>query len=68
MANMDDSPEIVFLTHMVGFCRMARQRGDLHVARLAIDQEERLLALIEELRAAAQPHPEDAGREAAVPA
>jgi hypothetical protein len=54
-----ETPEIVFLDNLIGFCRLARQRGDLNVARLAIDQEERLLALIEELRAPAQLGPED---------
>jgi hypothetical protein len=49
--NSMDTPEITFLNNLVGLCRLVRQRGDLTAARRAIDEEERLLALIDDLRA-----------------
>jgi hypothetical protein len=49
---MDITPQITFLEGLRGLCMLARQRGDVTVARLAIEEEERLLERIAELKAA----------------
>lgn len=51
---MSGSPEITFLEGLRGLCILARQRGDVSVARLAIEEEERLIQRLAELRAAQQ--------------
>ena len=48
---MKDTPEVTFLEGLRGLCILARQRGDVSVARLAIEEEERLVVRIAELRA-----------------
>lgn len=48
---MDTNPQITFLESLRGLCMLARQRGDVSVARLAIEEEERLLERIAELKA-----------------
>lgn len=49
---MDNTPELTFLEGLRGLCILARQRGDVSVARLAIEEEERLLSRIAEVKAA----------------
>lgn len=44
------NPQITFLEGLRGLCLLARQRGDVSVARLAIEEEERLQQRIEELK------------------
>jgi hypothetical protein len=48
---MDNTPEVTFLEGLRGLCILARQRGDVSVARLAIEEEERLVGRIADLRA-----------------
>lgn len=48
---MENTPEVTFLEGLRGLCILARQRGDVSVARLAIEEEERLVVRIAELRA-----------------
>ena len=48
---MANTPEVTFLESLRGLCILARQRGDVSVARLAIEEEERLVVRIAELRA-----------------
>ncbi len=48
---MDTTPEVTFLEGLRGLCILARQRGDVSVARLAIEEEERLVGRIADLRA-----------------
>lgn len=52
---MDNTPEITFLEGLRGLCILARQRGDVGVARLAVEEEERLLGRIAEVKAAQAP-------------
>jgi hypothetical protein len=49
---MENTPELTFLEGLRGLCILARQRGDVSVARLAIEEEERLLSRIAEVKAA----------------
>lgn len=58
---IDTTPQINFLEGLRGLCILARQRGDVSVARLAIEEEERLIQRLAELRAAqaAQQQPEE---------
>jgi hypothetical protein len=49
---MDNTPELTFLEGLRGLCILARQRGDVSVARLAIEEEEHLLSRIAEVKAA----------------
>ena len=54
---MDNTPEVTFLEGLRGLCILARQRGDVGVARLAVEEEERLLGRIAEVKAAQAPQP-----------
>jgi hypothetical protein len=49
---METNPQITFLEGLRGLCMLARQRGDVSVARLAIEEEERLLQRIAEVKSA----------------
>lgn len=57
---METTPEITFLEGLRGLCILARQRGEVSVARIAIEEEERLIQRLAELRAAqAAQHPQE---------